>query len=604
KSAQEQVVVYYGDKHRIVSDIIVKQALSKNSQRGKNEQYFNSKDLQKFLIKNISSLLKLNENKIGIYAEFGQFGLDSITLTKLANSINGYFKLAIVPTLFYSYKNIETLSAYLVSEYPDEISAVLNTENKPQKINIPSAAFKLKDTKVSKRTPKMRKKNHNIKNEDIAIVGISGKYPGSPDLKTFWENLVKNKDLITEIPLERWDWKSMYGDSDTNAETTKAKWGGFIDDVDKFDHSFFKISPKEADLMDPQHRLCLEITWAALEDAGIVPATLSGSNTGVFIGVTGNDYYSLIQDQKIITQAHMATGVSHTMLTNRISYMLDLHGPSEVIDTACSSSLVAVHRAIESIRSGHCEVAISGGVNTILSPKVTLCLSKAGMLTEDGRCKTFDASANGYVRGEGAGIVILKTLKQAALDGDHIYGVIKGSAENHGGKASSLTAPNPDAQRDLILKAYKNADVNPEDVSYIETHGTGTSLGDPIELEGLQMAFKELSKGKYKYGSIGLGSVKTNIGHAEAAAGIAGITKVILMMQHKKIPGNVHLKEVNPYLKLDNTPFYLLKDSKNWVVDNKAIAGVSSFGFGGSNAHLIVEEYDNSPKAPVDFIPG
>ncbi|WP_136669441.1 beta-ketoacyl synthase N-terminal-like domain-containing protein, partial [Flavobacterium sp. H122] len=284
-------------------------------------------------------------------------------------------------------------------------------------------------------------------------------------------------------------------------------------------------------------------------------------------------------------------------LVNRISYLLDIHGPSEPIDTACSSSLIAIHKAVESIRNGRCDMAIAGGVNALLSPELTLSFSQAGMLSEDGKCKSFDQRANGYVRGEGVGVVILKSLAKAEQDGDHIYGLIRGSAENHGGKANTLTSPNPNAQKDLLIKAYTTADIDPRDVSYIEAHGTGTPLGDPIEVEGLKSAFKELYKERHlsqpEAAYCGIGSVKANIGHLEAAAGMGGVMKVLLSMKYKTLPGNPQLETPNEYLKLTGSPFYLQKETKAWLTENNKprIAGISSFGFGGANAHIVIEEY-------------
>ena len=436
--------------------------------------------------------------------------------------------------------------------------------------------------------------------DSIAIIGMSCRFPGSPDAVSFWENLEANKDLITEIPRERWDWKKYYGDSLEEQGKTKSKWGGFIEDIAAFDPLFFGISPREAELMDPQQRITLEGVWHALEDAGVAPKKIRGSDTGIFIGVSTSDYSLLLNkytDQ--YSQAQYSTGSLHSVLTNRISYLLDLHGPSEPVDTACSSSLIAIHRAVKNLRSGDCQMAIAGGVNALLSPELTLSFSQAGMLSKDGRCKTFDQSANGYVRGEGVGIVILKPLSRAEADGDRIYGVIRSTSENHGGKANTLTSPNPNAQKELLLKAYRQAKIDPRDVSYIEAHGTGTSLGDPIETEGLKLAFEQLYRDhdleKPKKPHIALGSVKTNVGHLESAAGIAGMIKVILGLKHKTIPGNPHLKQPNQYLKLKGTPFRLQKKTTQWKTaeDKPRIAGVSSFGFGGANAHVVIEEYSD-----------
>jgi len=431
---------------------------------------------------------------------------------------------------------------------------------------------------------------------DIAIIGISGIFPGSPNVETFWQNLIEQKDLISEIPPIRWRWQDYYGDGENQ---TKAKWGGFVEGIDQFDANFFNISPREAELMDPQQRLMLEVVWNAMEDSGYTQQNFSKMKTGLFLGVTTNDYAGLI-DQAHITSSHVPTGVWHCILANRISYLLNLNGPSQPIDTACSSSLVAIHNAILAIHENDCDVAIAGGVNALLSPSTFIEFSKAGMLSDDGRCKTFDKKANGYVRGEGAGAIILKSLHKALADHDSIYGIIKGTAVNHGGHVNSLTVPNPNSQSDVIVLAYQRAKIDINTVNYIETHGTGTSLGDPIEVNGLKKAFAFLQKQEnsfVKNNYCGLGSVKTNIGHLEAAAGIASVIKILLAMREKKLPGLVHFNELNPYISLDNSPFSILSKTISWhrVQDESGKelpyrAGISSFGFGGTNAHIIIEE--------------
>jgi len=293
------------------------------------------------------------------------------------------------------------------------------------------------------------------------------------------------------------------------------------------------------------------------------------------------------------------TGIAHSILPNRISYLLDLHGPSEPIDTACSSSLVAIHRAVENIKNGHCGMAIAGGVSLNLIPDILIPLSQAGMLSPTGRCHTFDENADGYVRGEGVGIVVLKRLSKAKADGNQIFGIIRGTGENHGGKANTLTSPNPQAQKSLLLDTYRRSGIDPSRVGYIEAHGTGTPLGDPIETEGLKLAFEELytdSMNVFVPGSCGVSSVKTNIGHLEAAAGIAGVLKMIMSLQEGIKPGNPNLTKANKYLRLSDSPFYLQEKSAIWESSDglPRVAGVSSFGFGGSNAHVILEEYKSS----------
>ena len=425
---------------------------------------------------------------------------------------------------------------------------------------------------------------------------MSGLFPGSPDLDAFWRNLDEGKDLIGRAPHDRWSFSTSASPGST-AEQIEPPWGGFIPEPDKFDPLFFDISPREAELMDPQQRLFLQTVWHTLEDAGYKKSDFAGTKTGLFVGVAANDYANLLAMHGVPVEAYSSTGNAHSVLANRVSYFFDLRGPSEAIDTACSSSLVAIHRAIESIASGSSEMAIVGGVNVLLSPGAFLAFGKAGMLCEDGRCKTFDVRADGYVRGEGVGAILLKPLSRAQRDGDRIYAVILGTGENHGGRVQSLTVPNPNAQGELLRDIYARAGIDPFTISYIEAHGTGTSLGDPIEINGLKKAFGQ-NLGDVPEPRCAVGSVKANIGHLETAAGIAGVIKALLAIHHRRIPGNVNLQQINPYIQVDGTPFCFPQRSEPWEPLRDRYdrpiprrAGVSSFGFGGSNAHVLLEEY-------------
>ncbi|MEA2959171.1 MAG: polyketide synthase PksN, partial [Alphaproteobacteria bacterium] len=445
--------------------------------------------------------------------------------------------------------------------------------------------------------------------EAVAVIGMSGRFPLAADLAAFWDNLVAGRDCIGEIPKQRWDWRALYGDPSREANKTNIKWGGFIEGVDEFDPLFFGISPREAELMDPQQRLLMMYVWKAIEDAGYSAASLAGSRTALLVGTASSGYVALAARAAVALEGYSATGMVPSVGPNRMSYFLDLHGPSEPIETACSSSLVAVHRAMQALASDSCELAIAGGINTLLTPEAYISFSKAGMLSADGRCKTFSRHANGYVRGEGVGMLVLKKLEAAQADGDHIYGVIRGSAENHGGRAQSLTAPNPKAQAELLKAAYRQAGIDPGSVGYIEAHGTGTALGDPIEINGLKAAFKQLSANGGAApgtGTCGLGSVKTNIGHLELAAGMAGMIKVLLQLQHKTLVKSLHGEEINPYIELADSPFYIVQERRAWEpihdASGRALprrAGVSSFGFGGVNAHIVIEEYVAPERPPV-----
>ncbi len=566
------------------------------------------KEVEGFLLKTVSELLDVSVDNISIEEEIGDYGFNSVGLTEFANVLSENYDIKVMPTLFYNYPTIQKLTDFLIEEYGEALAkkhkvAVKNTMAAAVEQTAESTSIK----DVKKAFAACKKESCAVRalakksNEPIAIIGMSGRFPGSPNVNAFWENIKANKDLVTEIPKDRWNWKDYYGETADEKRKTTAKWGGFIEDIDKFDPLHFSISPKEAELMDPQHRLAIEEAYHALEDAGLNPKSLSGTDTGVFVGSYFDDYATMI-DRSRITDSQVITGLSQSMVANRISYLLDLHGPSETIDTACSSSLVAIKRGIEKIQKGDCNVVIAGGVSLVLMPDLLFPLSQAGFLSKEGRCKTFDQSANGYVRGEGVGMVVLKRLSQAKADGDQIHAVIRGASENHGGKANTLTSPNPNAQKDLLIKAYKSAKVDPSQVGYIEAHGTGTPLGDPIETEGLKLAFKALYK-DYKKNfpttpHIRLGSVKTNIGHLEPAAGIAGIIKVVQSLKHKTIPGNPHLKQPNEYLDLENSPFQLQRETTHWHSESgqSRVAGISSFGAGGSNAHIVLEEYMEEDK--------
>lgn len=554
---------------------------------------------QQDLINILSKALKINKKEIDLNLNLSEYGFDSVLFMKLTEEFNNKFSTKLMPIVFYEYQTLSSFKEYFLDEYEEMLNEYYNIE--PIKLEEKTTKGKLLDSpkkvRVNNRLKNVKEISNIELNQPIAIIGMSGVMPKSDSLEEFWSNIEDEKDLITEIPKDRWDFKEIYGNPMREVNKTNIKWGGFMNEVDKFDPLFFGISPKEAVLMDPQQRIFLETVWKTVEDAGYSIGSISGTKTGVFVGVGTSDYNDLFKEYNTEIQAQMPTGVSHCILANRISYLLDLHGPSEPIDTACSSSLTAIHRAVESINLGHCNMAIAGGVTVIASSTPYIALSKSGMLSEDGRCKTFDKDANGYVRGEGAGAVLLKPLSKAVEDKDHIYGIIKGSHVNHGGHVSSLTTPNPNAQAEVIIKAWENTGVDPEKINYIEAHGTGTSLGDPIEINGLKKAFKELYK---KWGKdnpqkeyCGIGSVKTNIGHLEAAAGIASLIKVLLALKHKKIPASINLKEVNPYIELEGSPFYIVDRTKEWDSNGNEPrrAGISSFGFGGTNAHVAIEEY-------------
>jgi phthiocerol/phenolphthiocerol synthesis type-I polyketide synthase C len=433
--------------------------------------------------------------------------------------------------------------------------------------------------------------------EPVAIVGIGCRFPGGADSpESFWRLLTEGRDAVTTVPADRWKAEDFFDADASVPGRGTTRWGGFISGADMFDPGFFGISPHEAARVDPQQRLLAEVAWEALEDAGISAEGLSGSATGVFVGIATSDYGHLqFQDLNRI-DAYTGTGNALSIAANRLSYLFDLRGPSVSTDTACSSSLVAVHQACASLAQGDCAMALAGGVNLIFSPALAINFSKAGAMASDGRCKAFDARADGYVRSEGAGMVVLKPLRRAIADRDRIYAVILGGAVNSDGRTNGLMAPNPRAQEAVLRAAYARAGVTPRDVGYVEAHGTGTLLGDPIEAKAMSAV---VSEGRELSDPCLIGSVKSNLGHLEAAAGMAGLVKTALMLRHRQVPPSLHYETPNPHIPFRDLRLQVAGSLRAWPSSGgPALAGVSSFGFGGTNAHLVLRE--PPPSAPGD----
>ena len=426
---------------------------------------------------------------------------------------------------------------------------------------------------------------------DIAVIGISCRFPGADSYDHYWENLVNGVNSIKEIPPTRWDLDKYYSPVFDEPNKSVSKWLGLIDDIDLFDNLFFNISPREAKNMDPQQRLLLEETHRCIEDSGVPQSELSARETAVYVGVMASDYHQEASAADVVTDSYAALGNYDCILANRISYFFGLSGPSLSIDAACAASLVAVHKSKVALETEEADYAIAAGVSLDLHPWKYISFSKSRMLSPDGQCKTFDKDANGYVPGEGIGVVLLQTLPRAIRDGNFIHGIVKGSAVNHTGTGRSITAPRVEAQRQVILTAYKNSVVTPDTLTYMEAHGTGTSLGDPIEIEALNQAFREFTDDT-DYCKIG--SVKTNIGHLEASAGIAGMIKVLMMMRHRTIPPILNLQTINPVINFANSPFSVARERQEWLPRREDLplrAGVSSFGFGGANSHVLLESH-------------
>ncbi|NEB80364.1 SDR family NAD(P)-dependent oxidoreductase [Streptomyces sp. SID14478] len=515
-------------------------------------------DIGERLVELVRAQTGLRPQDIPVDRTWGDLGYDSVMLSHLARDLGPQFGVETPPNALFKYSSITTLSAYLRDQGVPARDAQAVAAAPP----IPAA--------VTEDPSPGRGK--------YAVIGMSGIMPGGEDLADFWQLLVENGSAVR--PVTRWK------DRDT------PYFAGTIDAFDAFDHSFFGVSAREAMLMDPQHRIFLQNAYNALLDAGYAPGTLR--DVGVFAGVQFSEYQTALQHSEDRAHPYTVTGNAHAMLANRVSHLLDFTGPSQTVDTACSSGLVALNRGVLSLAAGECDVALVGAVSVLVDPAATDAASKLGVLSPDFRCATFDKDANGYVRAEGVGCVVVKRLDDARRDGDAVLAVIEAVAENHDGRSNSLTAPNPEAQVALLRRAY-----TPElaaRVSHIEAHGTGTNLGDPIEISALRTAFETLAPGR-EPGSITLGAVKTNVGHLEPAAGMAGLLKLLLCLRHGRLPANVNFKERNPLVELAGSPFRLLLENEAWERGTPRVAGVSSFGFGGSNAHVVLSEAPPAPPA-------
>ncbi|HEY4210829.1 MAG TPA: beta-ketoacyl synthase N-terminal-like domain-containing protein, partial [Steroidobacteraceae bacterium] len=517
-----------------------------------------------------------------------EIGLDSADLLALNHSIGSRFGVTLNPLFFFKHNTGGKVVDFLAAHKPERRAGT-------------SCDF----AQLPSTLPEAAPIHAEVRARDVAIVGMAFRLPrGMASREALWDLLAQGNSVVTALPPDRWRWPAGIDPGGSHRGIDR---GGFLEDAFDFDAGFFRVLPRDAREMDPQQRIALELAWACLEDAGYAARDLAGTDTGVFIGVSGSDYRHLAYERQSTPLPQTNLGTATALIPNRISYFFDLRGPSVQVDTVCSSSLVAVHQAIEAVRAGRCQQALVGGVHVMCHPGNSISYHAAGMLAADGRCKTFDASADGYVRSEGAVLLLLKPLHQAAIDGDHIYGVLKGSAVNHGGAAGGITVPNSTAQADLVSAAMRDAGVEPESITYIEAHGTGTALGDPLEVEGLREAFAVAGPGGEESSAdaahrhdpwCGLGSVKTNVGHLEAAAGVAGLLKVLLCFEHQQIPPSAHFQRLNPKIRLEGSPFHVVTRETPWAVPDgrPRRAGVSSFGCGGTNAHVVLEEHIFAPS--------
>jgi acyl transferase domain-containing protein/enoyl-CoA hydratase/carnithine racemase/acyl carrier protein len=575
---------------------------------------------QNYLRQQFSGLLKLPSHVIDPHAALEQYGIDSLLAMKLTSQLEQTFG-TLSKTLFFEYQTIGALSEYFVQSHSAKLADLFPAPGKSsgngngngkRTTAEPMSEMPLpaETTRSSRRVSRQRTSppRPTGETEPIAIIGLSGRYPEAVDIGAYWKNLREGKDCIVEIPKDRWDWREYFSDDRTQAGHHYSKWGGFIEGVDEFDPLFFNISPKEAKFIDPQERLFLQHAWMAIEDAGYTRASLQAPHesdlagqVGVYVGVMYSEY-QLFGAESSVQGKRLGVAGSAASIANRVSYVLNLHGPSVTLDTMCSSSLTAIHFACLDLKLGRTTLAIAGGVNVSIHPNKYLVLSAGQFISSDGHCQSFGEGGDGYIPGEGVGAVILKRLADAKRDGDHIYGIIRGSALNHGGKTNGVTVPNPHAQASAIGRALAESQTDARHISYIEAHGTGTKLGDPIEITALSKAFRQHTQDTQ---FCMIGSAKSNIGHCESAAGMAGLTKVLLQMQHQEIVPSLHSAQLNPHIDFPKTPFIVNQTLRPWeqpVVDGRTlprIAGISSFGAGGSNAHLVIEEYQSPVRQPV-----
>ena len=549
--------------------------------------------------------LHLAEDEIDDQRQFIDLGLDSITGVTWVRRINERWGVRIEATRVYSHPSLDAFARFVAASLPTRAvpapAVVGATPAAPKPAKPTTAALQsriggdgaLRSWRT--RGPRRRAAGAGV-DEPIAVIGMAGQFPQAPDLDAYWRNIAAARDCIDTVPPQRWDIERYFSEDISVPGTTNSRWMGVLADVDAFDPLFFNISPTEAESMDPQQRLMLQNCWHAIEDAAIDPRSLSGSRCGVFIGCGATDYHQRSREHQSSSQGF--TGASMSILAARISYFLNLQGPCLSIDTACSSSLVAIASACDSLVAGNCDAALAGGVAVMAGPMMHVKSGQSGMLSVDGRCFAFDHRANGFVPSEGVGAVLLKRLSDAERDGDIIHAVIRGWGVNQDGKTNGITAPSPVSQTRLMREIYDRHGIDPEDIQLVEAHGTGTPLGDPIEVEGLLQAFRHYTD---KRGYCVLGSVKGNVGHCLYAAGIAGVMKLALAMRHRQLPPSANFERLNPHIRLDDTPFLVNAGLRPWPVNARGgrMAVVSSFGFSGTNAHLVLEAGPERHDAPA-----
>lgn len=566
------------------------------------EARFSEDPVQAKIVEIVCGILHLGEDELNTSFSFRELGIDSISAVEIVRDLNKTFKLNLDAVTLYDYATISSLAEH-VNQVRSKSGFVSTAAVRSAELDLRAVEaaqqvggrqkLVLSKKKSNRAEPELTQApvltadiQPFFSGEAVAIIGIAGRFPGADNVHEFWNNLRDGVDSVTEVPHERWSIDDYYDPDPHTPGKTNCRKGGFLRDVDQFDPLFFNISPREAEFMDPQQRLFLQEAWNALEDAGY---TDMNRRCGVFAGVAMGDYAKLLAEQGLETLGESFTGLATSILASRISYFLNLTGPSIAIETACSSSLVAIHQACQSLLTGDCDMALAGGVSLMLTPDLHIKSSMIEMISPSGKCRSFDAGADGAVFSEGVGVLVLKPLTKAVEDSDHIYGVIKGSAVNQDGKTNGITAPSARSQTQLESDIYRKHHINPDEITYMEAHGTGTPLGDPIEIKALTESF-ELFTQRRQFCAIG--SVKSNIGHASTAAGVISVIKVLLAMKHGQIPPSLHFEQPNPHIRFEETPFYVNTRLIDWNVDGgkPRIAGISAFGFSGTNCHMIIQE--------------
>lgn len=522
----------------------------------------------------VAAILGLESSDVPHDKGFFDIGFDSLMAVEFRARLKDGFGVALPATVAFDHPNVADLAAHLLEKLALDAApppAARTTEQRPASAD-----------------------------EPIAIIGIACRYPGgSNDPEAFWRLLRDGVDPVRDVPSDRWDIDAWYDPRPGTPGRMVTRQAAFLDDVDQFDPEFFQIAPREAASMDPQQRIFLEVSWEALENAGLTNKALRDSRTGVFVGVGDSGYLDRFHaaGQPVYRDTYAGTGNLSAFVAGRVAYVLGVHGPTFALNTACSSTLVATHLACQALRTGDCDTALSGGVHLMLSPENFVYVSQLKALSPDGRCKTFDARADGYGRSEGCGVLVLRRLSDAHRDGDPVLAVIRGTAVNHDGPSSGLTVPNGAAQQAVIRAALQRSGVDPLDVSYVEAHGTGTVLGDPIEVHAVEA---ELCQGRTKDRPLHLGAVKSNVGHMEVAAGSASLVKMVLALQHREFPPHLHFDTPNPDIALDTLPIVIDKEPTPWEpLGGRRIAGISGFGLSGTNAHIVIEEAPPAPQAPT-----